>query len=235
MPDVIQLIQHAMSADMQRLNTISQNLANANTDGYKREIPVQRSFDQHLVDQMGKPLSAISSERDMSMGALKYTGSMHDVALTANGFIRVEHATGEAYTRRGELQLSTDGRLTLASGEAVSGENGPIYLDVAPFTISGDGSVYQNEQLMGRIEIVEAESNSDIEYIGKGLFISKASLSAMEGDRLVKQGYLEASNVESLKEMVELINTTRHFESSSQVLKGYDSMMDKAINVLGDF
>ncbi|MCG8670710.1 MAG: flagellar hook basal-body protein, partial [Pseudomonadales bacterium] len=212
MPDVIELIQQSMIADMQRLNTVSQNLANVNTDGYKREITVQKSFEQHLVDHNGRPLNnTANTQRDMSTGALRYTGSLHDVALTGKGFLTIQHMNGEAYTRRGELQLSADGKLTLATGEPVLGEGGPIYLEVAPFNVAGDGSVYQNEQLMGKLAIGEAVDQNSLKYLGKGIFVAEAPLPQASGDMLVKQGYLEASNVESLREMVELINTTRHF------------------------
>lgn len=236
MPDVIQLIQSAMSADMSRLNTISQNLANANTDGYKREISTQKAFEQELVSYGGnKPEASLSVARDMSVGALKYTGNMNNLALTGNGFLKINHVNGEAYTRRGQLQLSEDGKLVLSTGEEVLGESGPIYLQPESFVIQGDGSIFQKEQLMGKLLIVEGNAQGEMNYLGKGMFHSGSPLPQASGEMIIKQGYLEASNVESLREMVGLVTTVRHYESAGQVLKGYDDMLDSAINILGEF
>lgn len=248
MADAISALSSALNNDMQEMRSISQNLANLNTAGYKRQITAVSSFQQALLsntsplspgaalNQSAASLPRIDIYRDMTQGALKFSGNAFDVAISNTGFLQVQMDQGPGYTRKGSLQIDEQGRLSLVSGEPVVGESGEIYLQNSPFTIDRDGVISQNEELVDRLRVVEFSDPQKLNYLGGGLFgvAAGAGLVANDFEGEVMQGYLEASNVKSMDEMVKMIEITRHFETSHQVLRGYDSMLDNAINVLGD-
>ncbi len=249
MSDAITALSRALNNDMEQMRSVSQNMANINTQGYKREITATSTFQQALQANSAAPGSAasvndaliglprIEISRDMSQGALKYSGSAFDIALKGEGFLQVETPGGSsAYTRKGGLKLDEQGRLTLLTGEPVLGEGGAIYLRNGPFSIDEEGIVTQDDSAEYRLKLVNFDRAGELDYLGRGLFALPADrvLAQVGFEGVVKQGYLESSNVQSLDEMVKIVETTRHFETSQRVLRGYDEMLDRAINVLGD-
>lgn len=241
------VLSMALNNDVQELRSISQNLANISTDGYKREVPYSAAF-QTLLDvtagpSVGMPqavsnggVPGIHIARDMQQGALRFSGSAFDVALQGDGFFAIEAAGGQQFTRKGNLLIDAQGRLALTSGEPILGENGAVYLRNSPFTIDATGVVSQDGFELDRLRVVRFEDSSQLNYLGEGLFAAGASsaLAELPFSGQVMQGYLESSNVRSTDEMIRLIELTRHFETTQRVLQGYDGMLDQAINSLGD-
>lgn len=254
MVDPIVALGEALNADLFRMQSISQNLTNINTPGYKREIPVLSSFGQlipgaNLSDAQGAQsnLSNITSQlqetmRDMSSGALRSTGSSLDLAISGDSFFAVETENGEAYTKKGQLALDNLGRLVLRSGEQLLGSSGVITLKDDDFTIDKSGRIYQQGNVVDQLKMVGDFSEEDLVYLGSGLFqleggklASELSGSTRLGSEIVvSQGFIESSNVDVTTEMVRMIEVVRHFETSFQVLRGYDGMLDVAINTLAD-
>jgi flagellar basal body rod protein FlgG len=248
MSDAITALSSALNNDMEEMRSISQNLANINTAGYKRQITAVSSFQQSMItgpdgagaetvlNQAATSLPRIDIYRDMAQGALKYTGNAFDIALSGDGFLQVETDQGVGYTRQGSFSIDEQGRLTLVTGESVMGEDGAIYLQNSPFTIDNDGVITQDEEIVNKLKVVSFEDPQQLNYLGRGRFGVPlgAAIVAVEFLGQTMQGYQETSNVESMDEMVKMIETTRHFEMSHQILRGYDSMLDNAINVLGD-
>ncbi|OUS03240.1 hypothetical protein A9Q81_07590 [Gammaproteobacteria bacterium 42_54_T18] len=243
MTDIMAIVNQTMNADSERLRSLSQNLANVNTEGYKREVVTQR-FDR-LVSQdgiAGKGSNGLrvgslnpSVTYDLSQGALKQTGQSMDIALNGTGFLQVTKDGNTYFTRKGHLAINAQGVLSLTSGEQVSASSGELRLDGTDINIDAKGQLSQGGSNLGQLDVVHFEDARQLHYIGSGLFdIGSASVSS-EGNTGVQQGFVETSNVDSLAEMTALIEATRHFEASSQVLKGYDSMLDSAINTLADF
>jgi flagellar basal-body rod protein FlgF len=248
MSDAISALSSALNNDMEEMRSIAQNLANLNTAGYKRQITAVSSFQQALMpdtpggspaavlNQTATSLPRIDIYRDMTQGALKFSGNAFDLAVSGDGFLQVQTEQGIGYTRKGTLEIDDQGRLTLVTGERVIGEDGDIYLQNSPFTVDRDGVISQNDELVDRLKLVKLDNPQQLNYLGGGLFGAAVGAEhvANEFDGAVMQGYQETSNVNSMDEMVKMIETTRHFETSHQILKGYDSMLDNAINVLGD-
>ncbi|MFT4824345.1 MAG: flagellar basal-body rod protein FlgF [Cryomorphaceae bacterium] len=248
MSDAITALSSALNNDMAEMRSISQNLANLNTSGYKRQITAVSSFQQSIMSNTQGPGSAVSLNqaatslprievyRDMTQGTLKFSGNSFDLAISGKGFLQVDSAQGVSYTRQGSFTIDQQGRLSLATGETVVGEDGAIHLQNSPFTIDREGVVSQDDEIVNKLKLVTFEDPQLLNYRGSGLFDVPAgtTLAASEFEGQIMQGYLETSNVQSLDEMIKMIETTRHFETSHQILRGYDSMLDNAINVLGD-
>ena len=235
--DTMTVTGTAMLNDVERLRLISHNLANLATVGFKREIAVARPFLDHL--EKGSLVSAsrplLTSYSDHSMGALKHTGSPLDVALEGAGFFAVATEWGEAYTRQGNFQLDADGRLMTAGGYPVLGAGGEIRVNTPQPRIDQAGNVWDGANVIARLKVVETADPNSLERVGNGLFSATAWTEVTEAEATrVRQGYLEVANVTSMNEMIKMIETMRHFETSQKLLRGYDNMLDRAINVIGE-
>jgi len=247
MSDISALLGTALNNDMLAMRVISQNLANINTDGYKREVAfsslVTRPGEALLpnTEAAGNPygslaLPTVDSLRDLQQGSLRYTGSDFDIAIQGNGFFSVQTDAGPRLTRQGNMQIDSQGRLSLVGGEVVLGERGEILLQRNPFEVNNEGIVSQSGREIDRLEIVAFENPTMLQYQGQGFYVRSpdASLIAMPFQGSLMQGYAETSNVKSADEIIRMIEVTRHFETTHKVLKGYDGMLDSAINILGD-
>jgi flagellar basal-body rod protein FlgG len=248
MSDTISALARAMNNDMEQMRSVSQNLANINTAGYKREVTSMLSFQRALTSGSAWPgsdpagnralsgIPRIEVRRDMTQGVMNFSGSDFDFAIQGNGFFEVQTENGNLYTRKGSMKIDEQGRLTLVTGEPVMGESGVIYLRNAPFAIDGQGVITQDDTAGNKLRLVDFDRPEELEYLGNGFFRPPRfpRLTRLVFAGAVLQGYLEASNVETLDEMVKMIETTRHFETSQRVLRGYDQMLDSAINVLGE-
>jgi flagellar basal-body rod protein FlgF len=241
------VLSMALNNDMQELNSISQNLANINTDAYKREVPYVTTFQGALgtgvgsvsVTQDALPTGGglnMSVSRDMQQGVLQYSGSAFDVAVQGDGFFEVETEQGPRFTRQGHLSIDAQGRLVLTTGEPVLGEGGAIYLRNSPFSIDSTGVVTQDGFDLDRLSLTRFENPAELAYQGAGMFSASGggAVQRLPFEGQVMQGYVESSNVRSTDEMIRLIELTRHFETTQRVLQGYDGMLDQAINSLGD-
>jgi flagellar basal-body rod protein FlgG len=172
---------------------------------------------------------------DHSAGALKYSANPLDIALDGDGYFVVAAPWGEALTRQGNLSLDGEGRLVTAGGYPLLGTAGEIKLSNATPRIDQQGNVYDGTNLLGQLRVVQVADPASLERVGGGLFAAGAAGDLTEGvNQRVRQGYTEASNVTSMHEMIKMIETMRHFEASQKLARGYDDMLDRAINVLGE-
>ena len=240
MSEVVDAINHAMNNDIYRMNVTSHNLSNVNTPGYKTEVSTFSIYtdvhiDQNYAHDTAKALRG--SERVISQGALKYTGNDFDLALEGSGFFLVNQEGREYAKRTLAMNIDASGKLRTTDGYAVQGQSGDIYLQYGPFVIDSRGAVIQNEREVARIKVVELNELQPSDYLGNGMFGTQNGYHEITDNKnsFVKQKYVETSNVNTMSEMVEIIEATRHFETSSQVLKGYDEMLNSTINILADF
>lgn len=244
MSDVLSITLHGMQQDMARMERIGMNVANALTPGYKREIGVARSFADHLFPGANEPAERkAEAVTDLQTGALRQTGRSLDLAVSGPGFFEVATARGTAYTRQGNFHVDPQGRLVTAHGYPVMGESGEIVLNGKSPAIDHAGFVSETDPLrangemriVDRLKIVSLEGGEALIRLGDGLISSMQSgdAAASEESRL-HQGFLESSNVNALDEMVQLMQTMRHFESMQKALQGYDEMVGAAIRKLGE-
>ena len=244
MNDAVAVSAISMSDDMLRLATISHNLANVTTPGFKRDIALNGRFAHTLaeldpahtqVPGASEPLSKI----DHQNGSLRFTGNPFDVALEGPGFFELAGAEGQFYTRQGDFHLDAGGRLVNASGVPVVGTAGEIFLLGREHRIERDGRIFDDGKQVAQLRIVDFAQPEALLKAGNGLYAAVSSLTpkvAAEGDAptQVRQAHLENSNVVPVSEMVRLIETIRHFESQQKVIQGYDEMLERAIRSLGE-
>lgn len=241
MVDPISLTVASMENDMQRMNVLANNAANALTPGFKREMMALSG----QFNTVGSPSGVASSLNavplpsvvtDLSPGTPKKTGNPLDIALLGEGYLEVRTDQGLAYTRLGALHLDEQGRLVTQAGYAVSGVAGDIVLSTPTPVIERDGRIFEKGNQVGQIKIVTFERPGQLLNVGGGLLVPQDGMAATEVVRpRLAQGQLESSNVDSAREMITLVQTFRHFEASNRILQAYDDVRDKAFRNLGQF
>ena len=219
---------------------VANNLANAATTGYKKDrVFLNTVLDASLVlqkDALQNPLilSAERVETDLSQGGLTATGNPLDLALEGSGWFAIDSPTGTMYTRAGAFSMNAQGDLVTASGYRVLGEGGPVNLPEGTVVVTQDGAILVNGEELDRLKIVEFEESSALTKVADGLY--KAGPGAVETQNTqtrISQGFLENSNVEVIREMVDMITLHRLYQASARALMAQDSTLDKAVNQVG--
>ena len=231
-----------MAAQQQRLDALSNDLANANTAGYKR---VRVAFRDLLYTRTGAGAAAgvasgagsaaVQLGRGSEQGALQTTGNKLDVAVQGQGFLQVRDRRGQvALTRDGALQLLPNGRLVTSTG-AWTGVTVPGNVDESQVGIDQNGAVTANGQSFGTIRIVTVRAPEHLSSAGDNLFRPNAQSGAPRavaaGSTTLQEGVLEASNVEMADTMTELIDAQRAFEFASKAITTQDKLLDIANQV----
>lgn len=250
MHDIAAIALNAMRLDTLRLERTAINLANTGTAGFQREYLVSMAREAgisdvgNVADSTARPTLAGSDAaptlavmRDLRPGALRPTGQALDVALLSGGYFEIITPAGATYTRRGDFHRDALGRLVNAQGWPVMGRDGEITLNLDPgrVQIDGDGHVSADGQRLGQLKIVDFDASTAMTHLDGGSFTTSAPARTRQGGGMsVRQGVLENANVNPGQEMLDLMRTTRHFESMSRVLQGHDEMLGNAIRRLGE-
>ncbi len=253
-PPVLSLALRAMHQDMSRLDRIAMNLSNSLTPGYKRDVLVAHPFER-MVSSLENAGSAVASANggsveiltDGRVGSLKSTGQSLDVALSGPGYFEVKGESGPVYTRQGNFHVDARGRLVTAQGNPVMGKGGEIFVNSPTPVIDAKGNVFDGQQFgkavgladnprpLGQLKVVHFEDPRSIRRLGDGFVVGDAQpLPVKDEDVQIRQAYLENSNVNPTLEMVQLVQTMRHFETMQKIAQGYDEMTAAAIRKLGE-
>lgn len=233
---------------LRRLEVESNNLANINTAGFKREILVsrQQSFEDTLASQLGAhdPFKKADQARspgvvtqetvtDFTPGAIHETGNALDVALrNPLDFFVVNTSDGPQYTRAGSFTLSANGELVTPDGAPVVGDGGPIATDGGVVKIGSDGTVYSGNNNAGRLQVVHFEDGSGLERVGNSRFKVRAGGPAPTAvDPELATGSVEASNASTIGSMIEMMTLQRRFEMTTKSLQTIDQLNGAAIDL----
>lgn len=238
-----------------KVDVIANNLANAATTGYKKEGSTSEAFDAVLAYKIKDQTSAFRGKKigtmnpgvkigenyvDYSQGAFETTNNTYDLALSGKGFFCIEFTnksgeTSTKYTRDGSFTLNVDGYLVTKDGDYVLDEEGRhIKLDpLSDARIDENGTIFQNDQRVTTIGLEDFEDYNYLEHYGENYYQPVEGATMIEADAKIFEGYLEASNVQVVSEMVELISATRTYESNQKVIQTIDETLDKAVNQLG--
>ncbi|KTD35311.1 flagellar basal body rod protein FlgF [Legionella moravica] len=234
MLDAITATQFAMEFDQLKLQSISQNVANMNTPGFKRQLVESTGFDEQLEPQINNALHNIQRTQISIQGTLSQTHNPNDLALTGDSYFQVQSDHGIFYTRRGDFQINNQGELCTATGETVQGKAGTIKVDDNSFTVDTQGALYIDHHKVDQLNIVRFNQAQLLDYVGNGLYQTNESPNPIDGSTRVLQGFVEQSNIKSIDEMMDMIKTSRHFEASQRVMRTADNLLSTAINQLGE-
>ncbi len=220
------------------------NLANVDTTSFKRRTAIAKESTQDFQTLLDRKLPTVDyvERSDLERGVLRETGNRFDVAIDGPYWMRVQDDKGGRYfTRNGQLQLSTDGRLVTRDGLTVLDHNNqPILIgagETAPtdLSISPNGTI-QNPttgQTWGPIGVVSLPHADALTPIGKSLYQDPENQKTTQAADGVQQGFLEGSNVDSLQELVQMISVERTFAATQKALSGMNRLQENLIaNIL---
>ena len=217
----------------QRLNQVTNNLANVDTPGFKKETV---TFDEMLYQatssrqRVGKALRINTVHQQ---GVMQKTDAPLDLAIAGDGFFRVETPAGIRYTRAGNFQRNNEGLLVTANGYPVLSESGPITLTGNRFDVARDGSISVDGAQSGRLTVVKADPQA-LKKEGENLFrLEDGGVEETSPNFQLMQGHLEKSNVNTVTEMTEMIDLYRAYEGQQKIIRAVDDLDDLAVRRVG--
>lgn len=238
-----------LASNQNRVDVISNNIANVNTNGYKRlDVSFQDMFNDNL-NRLGLPVTAedkqsllqgMGSKADRivsnsSQGLLMQTGREEDLAIDGNGYFRVyggQDLDGNDrfyYTRDGVFSLDSEGNLTNSSGYIleIDGLTPPQNLS-KPLLVDETGSIKADGKSIGKINIFDFVDRESLISVGNNMFEGTGEIQVQPK---IKQGFVESSNVDLSKELTDMIITQRAYELNSKSIKSADEMWQIANNL----
>lgn len=214
---------NTMRTAEKRLEAIASNLANVDSNGFKRTGVTAREFERVLNGRVEREVS-LKANYNFSQGPLRETGNVYDLGLSGDGFFVVDGKDGELLTRDGRFFVDDKGVLQTFEGLPVAWDGARGALDpngVEP-TIDSEGYVRQGQSQVGRIRIVDYEDKASLRAQTGGLFSADVSATPLPSTAQVRQGYLETSNVSAVDEMVAMIAVQRQFEAGAKLMSAID-------------
>jgi flagellar basal-body rod protein FlgF len=225
-------------AQMTRMETIANNLANVDTAGFKRDLALvaarlaeetHRGWDpagSGSINNVGGGTEVLATATDFSMGPLKQTGLPTDVALRGDGFFLIRR-DGQTYlTRAGNFVLTDEGMLvTQDHGDPVLAESGDPVQIVGPWQMTDDGTIEQPDGIT-RLAIAEPDHLNELQKVGQNLYLPSGRIHPLEDTRRrIAQGFLELSGVKPTLEMMDMITTSRLFEANVTLIRSQDQLL----------
>ncbi len=245
-----------MVNEQNRMDIMTNNLANASTVGYKKEGSTSQSFNDVLTVKIKDQSVGMRNAQkigiknpgvkigenytDYSQGSFRITDNTYDLALSGDGFFAIEFTnkageTDTKYTRAGQFTLNKDGYLVTEEGDYVlDTQNRRIRLNtLIDSQITEDGTIYQNNRAVARIQVTDFADYNYLEKYGETYYQPIEGARTIAANAQVKSGYLEMANVQIVSEMVNLISITRAYESNQKVIQTIDGSLDVAVNQIG--
>lgn len=230
MADDFSVMATSMQADLHRINVASQNIANANTPAYKRQVP----FSEFLERSAQIESSTII---DKTNGSLKLTKGNLNLAITGEGYFLAEKESERVITRSGQFSVDKEGYIVSANNYRVQSLEGDIFVGNDPVQINTKGEISIGGEYISTIRLVYLAPNAELSpaHLSAFHYSPENTVQPHDSKTLIHQGYLENSNVDAREEMLNLVKTMRHFELQQKVLRSYNSMIDVGISDLGNF
>lgn len=238
------MLGSSMLTQSRTLNTISNNIANIKTAGYKRDTMLSKTFGEMVMNRIDGGRTELGDVSHMrtadisakihSQGQLESSDRNMDFALFGAGFFKVKNAeTDPVYTRNGSFDLDNEGFLILEGVGRVQGEDGDIYLGTDKFTTDGAGTILSAErEVLGKIGVYNFEDYNTLLTVDDGMYRGEADGTLVESPDL-RTNYLEMSNVDLAREMASTIETQRILQNVSQAFKMYDATLQSATTQIG--
>lgn len=244
--DRLKILGHSMITRMNQMEVITNNLANIDTTGFKRDELFMNELDKKLKEmaftkyESKTHIPSSGAVIDFTQGGLKGTGRPLDVAFSGEGLFVVEAPQGEVYTRDGRFTLSEEGLLVTLDGLPVLGEGGPIELDLQTNTpekilINDSGEILLDGAIVDTLKIVGIDDPQNLIKIGGNLY--KLADGAPEPNPpehvSLRQGFLEDSNVDPIYEMVTMMEVLQFYEMNQKMIREEDRLLGSAVREIG--
>ena len=233
-----------------QMDVVANNVANVNTNGFKADKSLFQEYlktGAHEDNFVGRD-RAVSyvldngTFKDFSQGPSEQTKNPLDVAIDGSGFLVVQTAAGERYTRDGGLQINNQGQLVTPAGDPVLGSSGPIVFQPTDHDISiaSDGNITVLEGLnridsvRGKLRLVSFADAQRLLKEGTNLYSAGTATAQPDASSKVQQGFIEKSNVNSVAEMSRMIEVTRTYTQVANMLQQQSDLHKSAIEKLAD-
>ena len=238
-----------MLSQGRRLDVVANNMTNISTAGFKAEHYTDRTFDEVLISRVGNKIKSpyetfepyqayiLAPDQlytDYTQGSLEETSLPLDFAIEGEGFFAIDTGNGVAYTRAGSFTLDNDGYLCLSElGRVLDREGSPIQLPTDKIEADAVGNLYTKDgnDYMGTLGVYMFEDNQALERTPYGLFTGQGA--QLNEDVVIHHKQVERSNVNMVKEMVNMMSTQRTLQSAAQMSKIYDEVIKRVVNDIG--
>ena len=254
MSGMTSLVQAAGVIEHQ-METVSNNLANVNTVGFKEDQPSFREVlstaqriapesleerflsHEYLDDYVGMDKSAVVVDevgKNFEIGRIRQTNNDLDFALANDGFFTIATPQGERFTRAGNFQLDSTGRIVTNDGYPVLGSKGEIIIKEGAIQVNDSGQVSVDGIISDNFRLVRFQNQDHLQKLGQGFYapVNSNDLPIASEEIQIKQGMLEDSNVNSMLEMTRMITATRAYETVHRALSRLDKLDEKAISLV---
>lgn len=246
----------SLMANSRKMDVISNNLANADTNGYKRDTVIFETFPEMLTKRINDTQSPTNPSGNVGYmqlgsdvgeiftyyetGKLVKTDSALDMSIqnSNSAFFTVgipdeQGNINECYTRDGSFVLNANHQLVTKEGYLVMGGDGPISLESDSFSVKDDGTIIINGEAVDKLAIKDFKDTKALRKRGENLVEKTDAAEEQEFKGVVSQGFLEGSNVNIVKEMVDMITVMRSYEANQKLLQFHDNTLDKLVNQVG--
>lgn len=242
-----------MLAKQAQQEALSNNIANLNTAGYKRDKIIMKSFDEMVIENIDSASKSSSNrstvgsmefgvgidanKTDFSSGVIEETGRSLDFAIDGDGFFTLEDADGnEKYSRDGRFQIDKEGYIVNSQGYRLLGEldgiKTPIQINNSDINLNSDGTFLIGEDNL-KFSITRFPDTSTLAKESANSYISKDQSGEIDTDSKIRQKSLERSNVDMIESITEMISIMRSYESNQKVIQSMDETLGKSVNEVG--
>lgn len=234
----------------QKQKVTSNNIANSNTTGYKKEQLLTKTFNEVMVSNKDNYKNGVGRKQELGtmsfgvrvdetitnheQGGLNETSKNTDIALQGNGFFVVKDIEGnQYYTRDGSFKINNEGYLITQNGYAVIGSNGEhLYVGDSNFSVSPYGEITVDGTVQGKFNIVDFVDYESIDKVGNNMYAGGTPIPA-NTNTLFKQGYLEGSNVNIVDETINMMTNLKEFEANQKIIQTLDELTGRAASEIG--
>jgi flagellar basal-body rod protein FlgF len=224
-----------LAAQTEALDLVAHNIANLATSGYRGQQATFRSLLTGNSPVAWNPLNAAvnnfsvlgGSRVDLSSASLAPTGGAWDLGIEGAGFFAVQSGKNTLYTRSGSFHVTATGQLVTSDGDPVLSEQGPITVPQGKAAVSSDGTVSVDGVVIAKLKLVEFSPNANLTPVGNVFYTAPSGSELPAAGSSIRQGMIEASNVNPVLSTVELITVQRNAEMMQRALGIFDSQFDQ--------
>jgi len=242
-----------MNVQAKRLELVSNDLANASTTGYKKDVAVVSSFKEEYLARLNDTQNFTPNNEvigkitygakvdevytDFTQGSVISTNLETDLAIQGDGFFTVQTPNGLAYTRDGNFSINQLGQLVTKEGYNVMGQEGIIdfgeayFTQGSPFVVQSNGEIYVDGAYIDTLDLATFADQRALTKQDDNLYTANGERGEFTGS--VIQNFLEVSNVNTVSAMVDMITVSRAYETNQKMIQTQDMLLGKAVNDLG--